>query len=267
MGPLRVSAISFLNTAPLMWDFEHASHPDFEISYTVPSACAQALSEGTADIGLIPAATYAVNAGLRIIPGVAIAAKGAVRSILVVSKRPLEEARSIAVDTSSRTSVALTQVLLEKRFGGRRPLAPMAPALGPMLREHDAALLIGDSALLCESRGYQVYDLAHEWQVLTGKPFVFAFWGIREAALGSVPAGLDLAHAFQRSRDYGLANVDEIVTEWTSRIQLSAEEIKIYLTRHINYFLDQENLAGLELFYRYAHDCGALPTPPALDFI
>ena len=267
MGPLRVSAISFLNTAPLMWDFEHGEHPDFEVSYTVPSACAQALSEGTADIGLIPAATYAVTPGLRIIPDVAIAAKDAVRSILVVSKTPLEEARSIAVDTSSRTSVALTQVLLEMRFGGRRPLAPMAPALGPMLREHDAALLIGDSALLCDTRGYRVYDLAHEWKVMTGKPFVFAVWAIREAAMGSVPAGVDLARVFQRSRDHGLANVDETVTEWISRIQLSAEDIKTYLTRHINYFLDEENLAGLKLFYQYGNECGALPKPPALHFI
>ena len=267
MGRLRISAISFLNTAPLMWDFEHAEHPDFAISYTVPSACAQALSEGTADIGLIPAATYAITPGLRIVPGVAIAAKGAVRSILVLSQGPLEDARSIAVDTSSRTSVALAQVLLEKRFGGRRPLVPMAPALGPMLREHDAALLIGDPALLCEPRGYRVYDLAQEWKELTGRPFVFAFWGVREAVLGSVPAGMDLAGVFQKSRDHGLSHIDETVAEWTSRIQMSAEQIKTYLTLHINYFLDEENLAGLKLFYQYGHDCGALPQPPALHFI
>ncbi len=266
MYPLRVSAISFLNTAPLMWDFEHAKHPEFEIDYTVPSKCAQALADGRADIGLIPAAEYAVIPGLRIVPDVAIAAKGAVRSILLISKTPIEDARSIAVDTSSRTSVALTQVLLEKKFGGKRPMAPMAPLLKPMLREHDAALLIGDPALLCQPLGCKVYDLAHEWRTLTGKPFVFAFWAVREAKLGAIPAER-LAQTFQRSRDHGLSRIDEIVTQWTSRIQLSADVIRTYLTQNINYFLDEDNLAGLELFYRYAHDCGAIPKPPGLRFI
>src|SRR5664279_6189727 len=112
MAPLRISAISFLNTAPLMWDFEHGDAArDFAIEYTIPSACAAALAANQADIGIIPAITYAQIPGLVILPNIAIAAKDYVRSILLVSKVPMADVRTIATDTSSRTSVALTQIL------------------------------------------------------------------------------------------------------------------------------------------------------------
>src|ERR1022692_87370 len=112
MAPLRISAISFLNTAPLMWDFEHGeTGRDFAIEYTLPSACAAALAANQADIGIIPAVTYAEIPGLVILPNIAIAAKDFVRSILLVSKKPIEQVATVATDTSSRTSVALLQVL------------------------------------------------------------------------------------------------------------------------------------------------------------
>ena len=148
MSVLRVSAISFLNTAPLMWDFERGeAGKDFEISYTIPSECAAALASGTADMGIIPAVTYAQIPGLVILPNIAIAAKDHVRSILLISKKPMEDVRTVATDTSSRTSVALTQVLFAKFFGGHRKFTPHPPDVKEMLKEHDAALLIGDSAL------------------------------------------------------------------------------------------------------------------------
>jgi len=109
---MRISAISYLNTAPLMWDFERrAAGPGFEISYTVPSQCAAELERGSADIGIIPSAAYATVPGLAILPGVAIAAKRAVRSILLVSQKPIEEIRTVALDNSSLTSVALVRIL------------------------------------------------------------------------------------------------------------------------------------------------------------
>ncbi len=161
MRPLRLSAISFLNTAPLMWDFEHGVTPaqhssstvperlrrDFEISYTVPSLCAEALQAGMADIGIIPAITYATSPGLAILPDAVIAAKGEVRSILLVSKLPLEQVNTVAADTSSRTSVALARILFQKFWGGVRHFRPLAPDLDTMLQVCDAALLIGDPAL------------------------------------------------------------------------------------------------------------------------
>ena len=169
MQGLRISAISFLNTAPLMWDFEHGdAAKDFSIEYTIPSACAAALAANEADIGIIPAFTYAEIADLVILPNIAIASKGRVRSILLVSKKPIEDVRSVAADTSSRTSVALTQVLLTKYFGGPRELTPHAPQLEEMLRDHDAGLLIGDPALQVPTdTGYHLYDLAEIWRERT----------------------------------------------------------------------------------------------------
>src|SRR5579862_3905060 len=161
MSRLRVSAISYLNTAPLMWDFEHGkAGAAFDISYTLPSGCARALGAGTADIGIIPAAAYTEIAGLQIIPDVAIASRRAVRSILLVSKVPIDQVRSVALDTSSMTSVALTRVLFEKWLGGGRTFAPMAPDLDAMLAEHDAGLLIGDPALKVDRSRYHTLDLA-----------------------------------------------------------------------------------------------------------
>src|SRR5512146_1216186 len=126
---LRVSAISFLNTAPLMWDFEHGSAArDFEISYTVPALCAEALQAGTADVGIIPAIAYAAIPNLVILADVAIAARGPVGSILLVSRKPLEQVRTIATDNSSRTSVALLRILLAKQFGDGRQLITMPPS-------------------------------------------------------------------------------------------------------------------------------------------
>ena len=262
MPGLRISAISFLNTAPLMWDFEHGDAArNFEIEYTVPSACAAALSANQADIGIIPAFTYAEIPGLVILPNIAIASKDRVRSILLISKKPIEEVETVATDSSSRTSVALLQVLFAKFLGGSRRLTPHAPQLDAMLRRHDAALLIGDAALRVQAEtGYHTYDLAHEWHIQTGKPFVFAFWAVRLDALGRQPRGLDLAETFQRSRDHGLQpeNIAIIAEEWSPKLGLSPSDIRGYLTENIHYDLDRENLAGLQLFLQYSREIGLL---------
>src|SRR5262249_32073638 len=216
MSPLRISTISFLNTAPLMWDFEQGQRArelarHFELSYTVPSKCADQLKAGAADIGIIPVAAYATVPELAVIPGVSIAAKGAVRSILLISKVPAEEIRNVATDDSSRTSAALVEVFLRKYVGVSPGFTRQTANLDEMLKWHDAALLIGDPALQAETGGYYVYDLAEQWQRWTGHPFVFAFWAVRKAALSAVPPDLDLAQIFQRSRDNGLEHIPEIV--------------------------------------------------------
>jgi chorismate dehydratase len=273
MKRLRISAISYLNTAPLMWDFEHGEVRNnataFDISYTVPSRCAADLAAGSADIGIIPAAAYASIPGLAILPGVAIASCRSVRSILLVSKVPLEKIRSIALDTSSLTSVALTKVLFAKWWGASRTFAPMAPDIEKMLAEHDAGLLIGDPALKVDRSRYLTYDLAEEWIRFTGKPFVFAFWAVRQAALAGASPALDLASVFRESRDHGLQphNLQQIAREWAPRLGLSEAGIKTYLTENIHYDLDLAGLDGLHLFYRYAKECGALPPAPALRFL
>jgi chorismate dehydratase len=270
MARLRISAISYLNTAPLMWDFEHGdAGADFEISYTVPSRCAEQLREGSADIGIIPAAAYATVPNLLILPDVAIASRQPVRSILLVSARPLEQIKTVALDTSSLTSVALTKVLFAKWWGGGRTFTPMAPDLESMLQSHDAALLIGDPALKVDRSKYHTSDLAEEWIRLTGKPFVFAFWAVRRESLEKTGSKLDLSLIFRQSRDHGLEppNVARIALEWSKKLGLTEEDVCDYLTRNIYYHLDADCMDGLRLFLNYAQQCGALPAVPNLDLL
>lgn len=267
MRRLRISAISYLNTAPLMWDFRH-EHPAFDVSYTVPSRCAAELAQASADVGIIPAAAYANISGLVILPGVAIASKRAVRSILLVSKVPLEQIKTVALDSSSLTSVALVQILFARWWRVRSVRFRSAdPDLPTMLKENDAALVIGDPALKVDRSQYTTYDLAEEWIKFTGKPFVFAFWAVREAGLTDFTS-LDLPAIFQQSRNHGLVpeNFDVIVREWAGRLGLSAGDVRNYLTNNIYYDLDPDCLEGLALFYRYATECGLLPDAPPLRF-
>src|SRR6202167_1947507 len=235
MSRLKISAISYLNTAPLMWDFERGeagAGNNFDISYTVPSACAEALRTGAADIGIIPAAAYTTVPDFVIIPDVAIAARRGVRSILLVSKKPVDpssndrsndrwwsQVRTVALDTSSMTSVALTKILFAKWLGGARDYRPMAPDLDAMLDACDAAVLIGDPALQIDRTRYSTLDLAEEWVARTGKSFVFAFWAVRCQALAGRNAAA-VAAVFQKSRDHGIAPkaLEAIAQEWAPRL-------------------------------------------------
>jgi chorismate dehydratase len=287
MRRLRISAISYLNTAPLMWDFEHGdTGSEFDISYTLPSACARALQAGSADIGIIPAAAYAQVPGLIALPGVAIASRQPVRSILLVSRAPVDKIRTVALDTSSMTSVVLTKILFEKWLGGGRTFTSMAPDVEKMLAQHDAGLVIGDPALQIDRSRYLTLDLAEEWIRYTSKPFVFAFWTVRRDALEAVLRGdsrprlsasrsdailhgQDLATIFQQSRDNGLepASLDQIAREWAPRLGIGEADVRSYLTENIYYHLDSPCLEGLQLFYRYAAEIGALPAAPELCFL
>jgi len=270
MRRLRISAISYLNTAPLMWDFEHGDWGRrFDISYTLPSACARALAEGSADIGIIPAAAYTQIPGLQVIPDVAIASRQAVRSILLVSRMPLDKVRTVALDTSSMTSVALTKILFEKWLGGGRAFTSMAPDIEQMLAACDAGLVIGDPALQIDRTRYHTVDLAEEWIRYTGKPFVFAFWAVRGQALGEADPVLDLAAIFRDSRDHGLApsSLQLIAEDWAPRLGISQAEVHSYLTENIHYQMDTECLEGLRLFFRYGAEIGALPSAPELRFV
>jgi chorismate dehydratase len=258
-----------------MWDFEHGEtrarlQEQFDVTYTIPSACAEALRTGMADIGIIPVAAYPTIPGLVILPGVAIASLTAVRSILLVSRKPLGQIKTVALDTSSLTSVALCKILLSKWLGGPREYRLMTPDLEAMLASCDAALLIGDPALLIERTSYAtVIDLAEQWRNFTGKPFVFAFWAVREEALAVVGPGpgtpadtvLRLAEIFQRSRDHGLApgSLRSIASEWGPRLGMSLDTVILYLTVNIHYSLDEACREGLSLFYQHAEECGALP--------
>jgi chorismate dehydratase len=282
---LLIAAIDFVNPAPLMWDFEHEPRKDallerYAILSSTPAECARRLRAGTADIGLLPVAAYAEMPGAVIVPRCAIASLDRVRSILLVVRHAdgVRGVRRVALDTSSLTSATYTRILFAKLWKTEPEFFEHAPDLDAMLRVADAALLIGDPALLaledCELRAerteerLEYLDLAHEWHAWTGTPWVSAFWAVREGALGAnTVTARQLVEDFERSRDNGLSRIDDLVREWSARVPVQATTLRTYLTDNIHYFLDDKCLAGLDLFYRYAAECGILPPAPKLRFL
>jgi chorismate dehydratase len=269
---LRIAAIGFLNPAPLMWDFEHPPLSDalarrYRIDRMAPSACAASLASGESDIGLIPIASLPTIPGLRILPGCTIASKGSVRSLLLVHRagQPLKAIRSVAADTASRTTIAYTHILFHKWGNPEVPFLPFAANLDLMLERADAAIVIGDPALMAleerqnrfERTGEELayLDLAGEWRALTGLPFISAVWAVAPGSLLDESAAED----FIRSRDHGLANIDALVAEWSKRIPIPEQTIRSYLTANIHYVLDEECVEGMQAFFRMAAECGVLP--------
>jgi chorismate dehydratase len=281
---IRLAAIDFLNPAPLMWDFEHEPAKSrlaerYAIAYSMPSQCAASLATGEADVGLVPAAALAADPTMLIVPGCAIASKGRIRSIILVTRESGPEAcRTVALDTSSLTSATYTKILFRKFWNPQAEFAPGAPDLEAMLARADAALLIGDPALLAledsqrrfERTGETLlyFDLGHEWGSRTGLPWVSAFWGVRAAALEDLPVSRDaLAADFLASRNHGLGHIDDLVEEWSTRIALPRALIRTYLTENIHYLLDEACLEGLQTFYRYAAEYGILPLAPEIHLL
>jgi chorismate dehydratase len=280
-----MAAIHFLNPAPLMWDFEHEPVRSelrlrYQIGYTTPSGCAAELACGEADIGLVPVAAHATTPSLLIVPGCTVAALDRVRSIILVV-RPQEgvsAVRSVAADTSSRTSCAYARILFDIFWKVPAVFVPHEPDLESMLAVADAALLIGDPALLAlEDKDARVtrtgeqllyLDLAHEWHSFTGLPWVSAVWALRPGALEETGAcATEVVADLQASRDHGLAHVEDLVEEWSGRIAVPRDTIRFYLTNNIHYILDEACLRGLDAFYRLAAECGALPPAPALTML
>lgn len=268
-----------------MWDFDHPPNAAtlqerYQVETMMPAQCAKRLASGTADLGLVPTAAFAENPALRIVPGCAIASKGAIRSLLLVHRIfPGREAiRTIAADTSSRATLAYLQIMVRHYWRLPATFLPHAPDLDAMLATADAALLIGDPALLAledrdarEARTGEalVYlDLGAEWRDLTGLPWISAVWGVRAEALNGVGQSRDqLIRDLNASRDAGLSHIDDLADEWATRIAVPRATIQTYLSRNIYYALDEECLEGLRRFYALAAEChvlGALPELPML---
>ena len=220
----------------------------FDLEFCTPAECADRLESGDADIGIVPAVELA-RLGLQTIPGVCISSFGAVRSILLVSKTPIGEVRTLAADTSSRTSVALARIVLHKLHGAELRMVSRPPQLDVMLAEADAAVIIGDPALRIETDHlpYQVLDLGEEWTRWTGKPMVFAVWAARPGLQVE-----ELAPVFRASADYGRARIEEIVAAEAAPRGLSDRLAYDYLTQHIRFDLGQNEQEGLALFLEYA---------------
>ncbi len=284
MSRLRVAAIRFLNPAPLMWDFDYPPRAAelaerYTIDTMMPAQCAERLAHGLADLGLVPITAFAENPGLRIVPGCAIASKGPIRSLLLVTRAAtgVEGMRTIAADTSSRATFAYLQVMVRHYWKLPATFMPHAPDLDAMLRVADAALLIGDPALLAlegrkarEARTGEVleyHDLAAEWRKLTGLPWISAVWGVREEAVSSGTVRDRVVDDLIASRDAGLAHIDALADEWSRRIAVPRSTIHTYLSRNIHYVLDEDCLEGMRRFYELAADCGVLPRMPELRLL
>lgn len=267
-----------------MWDFDHPPQAAtlqerYLVETMMPAQCAERLAVGTADLGLVPTAAFPQNPALRIVPGCAIASKGPIRSLLLVYPRAAgrDAIRTIAADTSSRATLAYLQIMARKYWRLPASFLPHAPDLDAMLTAADAALLIGDPALLAlEDRAAReartgealVYlDLGVEWRNLTGLSWISAVWGVRAEALNSTTSGAghrklqrdQLIEDLNASRGAGLLHIDDLADEWTARIAVPRATIHAYLTRNIHYTLDEECLEGLRRFYSLAAECRILP--------
>src|SRR5580692_1354326 len=279
---LRVAAINFLNPAPLMWDFEHpplasALAQRYTLHYTQPSLCADELLAARADLGLIPIASLTPD--LAIVPGCTIASLNEVRSIQLIVKSPhsLDAVKTIAADTASRSSLAYAEILFRKFLGMNPTFLPASADPVAMLQQADAAILIGDPALLALESRDQIeaavgpclwLDLAHQWRTRTNLPWVAAVWAVRpEALVTSNLTPAQITADVEGSRDHGLAHIEDLVEEWTPRISIPPTTIRHYLTQNIHYHLDPDCIRTIELFRQYAAEVDVLPPLPHLRFL
>ncbi|MCL6480466.1 MAG: menaquinone biosynthesis protein [Firmicutes bacterium] len=290
MARLRISVVEYLNTAPLVWGFTDGPWKGkYELSFTLPSECAEQLRNGAADVAIIPAIEYQTIPDIVLLPGMAVAARGPVRSILLVSRRPIERAQRVALDTSSRSSRALVRLLFRNRWKASPEFVDAPPDPAAMLQSCDAALIIGDPALrisvkmdalgetqpsgeeCCGSSepwpvpglsSFFLYDVAQEWIEMTGKPCVLAVWAARRAAVTP-----ELVADFLASRAYGLARLRDIAEGASLKLDLPAPALETYLRENIDYALDAEHCAGLELYFRMCAEAGLIPAVRPMEFV
>jgi len=289
MSKLRISIVEYLNTAPLVWGFTDGPLTGkYDLSFTVPSQCAESLRAGQSDVAIIPAIEYQRIEGLVMLPQMSVAARGPVRSILVVAKKPIELARRIALDTSSRSSAGLVKLLCRNFWGITPEFVPAAPDASAMLADADAALVIGDPALRIAIKmdrlahkkpgkdccagdpedqpvggvdSLFVYDVAHQWREMTARPCVLAVWAARRDAVTP-----ELVADFLASKEFGLAHIEDISEGASLKLELPARPLERYLRENIDFSLDAENLAGLELYFKQCAEAGLIPRARPIEF-
>jgi chorismate dehydratase len=287
LNRVRISIVEYLNTAPLVRGFTHGPlRGKYELSFTVPSQCAEALRSGAVDVAIIPAIEYQRIPDLVILPNLSIASKKSVRSLLLVSKKPVQDVTRIELDCSSRSTQALTRILCEKLWHIKPAFFEAAPDLPVMLQDADAALLIGDPALrlaiatapgahrvaagdivstaalsgLSGNGPVYIYDIVEKWRAMTSLPAVLAIWAVRRQAVTP-----QLVQDFQDSLAFGLQHVDAIASEAAIEMKLPAADLRRYLLENIDYHLDEENLRGLARYYEFAAELGLIPRANAIE--
>jgi chorismate dehydratase len=297
---LRISIVQYLNTAPLVWSFTNGTlRGKYDLSFTVPSQCAEQLRTGQADVAIIPAIEYARIPDLEILPDLSIASKKMVRSLLLVSKAPIGQFKSVALDASSRSTQALTRILCAKHWKIAPEFIEMPPDLETMLKKADAALLIGDPALRLSltmepyssrvadgsqvaplkpplmgwiwnaekagvalpSQKLFVFDMVEQWRALTGLPAVLAVWAARKGV-----ATPEVVADFLASRDYGMSRIAEISSGASRELELPADMLESYLRDNIDFSLDEENRRGLERYFAHAAKLSLIPEAKPIEW-
>jgi len=269
---MRIAASTYLNSAPLVYSFaQGALRHNYEfLGDAAPSRCAAMLAVGECEIALIPVVEYQRIPGLVIIPEVAVASKNRVRSVLIAARCPLTEVRRVTLDTSSRTSQTLVKILFERRYGLRPEFTERTPNASVecenMLEDTDAALVIGDPAIRLAASasqlGVRIYDLAEEWRAMTGLPFVFAVWAVREEFAD--PA---LVRDFLAARQEGIERLAQLAISYSEELRLPQEDLLDYLQNCVNYDLDADNIAGMNRYFELAAECGFIPSARPLKFL
>ena len=277
----KISIVKYLNSVPLAWGILQGRQSDtFDPVLHTPAECADQLQQGKVDVGLIPSIEFQRIAGTKIVPGPVIACRHRVRSVLLISLMPLWKVKTVAVDTTSRTSAVLARIVFEEFFHTRPDFRPSAPDLAGMLAQNDAAVLIGDAALKfieqhelpnAETQTaflrygpepLAVFDLAERWKFLTGLPFVFAFWAARAGISGE-----GIAEALRESREFGVQNIPAIAKRYSEELSLKEEFLREYLTDNVHYYMDETCVEGLQLFFQMAKRVGAIKSARSLEFL
>jgi chorismate dehydratase len=246
----RIAASSYLNTAPLIWSFTHGSQRDAVELFTdtAPARCAEMLAGGQVDAALVPVIEYQRLENVSIVPDVCVGSKTAVRSVVLVTrKNNLKKIERVALDESSRTSAALVKIIFREFLGFEPEWKTAAPDLHSMMRQADAALMIGDPAMTIARDQFRVFDLATLWHEFTGLGFVFAMWMVHDSGLQKSKS-IDFALA----RDEGLDNLDRVIADYPNQLRLSPDEFVRYLTEDILFKVDETMQRGLEYYFELA---------------
>jgi chorismate dehydratase len=261
-APIRIGAVGYLNARPLTWAL--AVRPDrWAVRFDLPSVCSSLLDEGDVDLGLVPSIDFLQEPDYRLVPGVGIGSRGPVASVALFARVPIEKIQSIALDTSSRTSVTLIRVLCKHRFAIAPGFVAHGPDLKSMVMAADAGLLIGDPAFEADplALGLRKIDLGEEWTAMTGLPFIYAAWTGRSGAVTSADV-----EALQQAQQVGIESVDAIAAEYGRGDARRTARAAAYLRDNVKYGLGPDEAAGLQLFLNYAADLGLAPRRRTLEF-
>ncbi len=261
----RIAASFYLNSAPLIWSFSRGSMRDRVnlLTDAAPARCADMLARGEADVALVPVIEFQRIPGIAVVPDVCVGSSSRVRSVVLATRcKNLKDIRTIALDSSSRTSAILIQIIFREFLSIEPDCRPTVPDVGAMLEANDAALVIGDPAMTFSREGLYVHDLAGLWHEFTDLGFVFAMWMARDSMVGEA-GKIDFAGA----RDEGIAAIDEIIDLYLEKLGLPREELREYLLRNISFAMTREMKRGLDLYYKLAERHGFINAALPLKYV